>query len=71
MPGFDGTGPAGQGAMSGRGMGRCNNANRPATGKFASRGMCNGSRKRLGCGNGNGFGRKHNGFNGAGRGISR
>ena len=71
MPGFDGTGPAGQGAMTGRGMGRCNTANRPANESFAGRGVCNGSRKRMGCGNGNGFGKRRNGLNGAGRGFSR
>ncbi|HDR73327.1 MAG TPA: hypothetical protein ENN85_05410 [Methanoculleus sp.] len=32
MPGYDGTGPRGQGPMTGRGMGYCNPANAPQTG---------------------------------------
>jgi len=40
MPGFDGTGPLGQGAMTGRGMGRCNPAwNAGAIGRGLGRGM--------------------------------
>jgi hypothetical protein len=31
MPGFDGRGPQGRGAMSGRGLGRCSAAPSPAT----------------------------------------
>ncbi|WP_457571626.1 DUF5320 domain-containing protein [Desulfovulcanus sp.] len=46
MPGFDGTGPMGQGPMTGRGLGRC-------TG-FAGGG---GFRRGFGLGMGRGFGR--------------
>jgi len=44
MPGLDGTGPSGQGAMTGRAMGRC-------VGNFAN------SRGPIGCGLGRGLGR--------------
>ena len=43
MPGFDGTGPAGQGSMTGRGFGNCAGA-RPRMG--------------CGCGCGRGYGRR-------------
>lgn len=44
MPRMDGTGPMGQGAMTGRGQGNCQG---------------NGNAKRLGVGNGVGLGRGH------------
>jgi hypothetical protein len=52
MPGGDGTGPLGQGPMTGRGMGTCTPANVPATGRRFS-----GFGRGFGCGRGRGFGR--------------
>ncbi len=49
MPGLDGTGPMGQGAMTGRGMGNCQgNSNMQRLGV--------GYGKGVGCGRGNGMG---------------
>ncbi len=76
MPRLDGTGPNGQGPMTGRRMGRCNTANtninnntaeqpnEPA-GFYPGGGFCDGSRKRIGrgrgFGGGGGFGRGNRG----------
>lgn len=49
MPGRDGTGPFGQGAMTGGGFGLC------AVNRRAGRGMRRG-RRGAGAGNGNGYG---------------
>ena len=59
MPGFNGTGPAGMGPMTGWGMGQCGTGQRRTLGRGSGRGM--------GFGRGIGFGR---GF-GRGFGISR
>lgn len=79
MPRLDGTGPNGQGPMTGRRMGNCNvnnnvNANLGDTGNqpapvagFGGAGFCDGSRKRI-RGNSGGFG---GGFGGGGRGFGR
>lgn len=55
MPGFDGTGPRGQGAMTGRGLGPCN--------KNGTMQENLGYRPRLGLGLGRGYG--------AGAGVGR
>lgn len=57
MPGFDGTGPLGQGPRTGGGFGRCNSEDFQPTGRAMGRGF------RGGCRGGRGMGR------GAGRGI--
>jgi hypothetical protein len=50
MPRYNGTGPMGQGALSGRGMGPCAQRNQGYDARgYGGRGM--------GCGNGRGFGR--------------
>lgn len=59
MPGFDGTGPMGQGSRTGRGMGNCNTANDTVNNNSAQRPMGGAFR----CGRGRGFGR------GLGRGL--
>lgn len=51
MPGFDGTGPMGQGSRTGRGLGRCNPAN--DTGEKNTMGY----QVPMGGGFGRGFGR--------------
>ena len=48
MPGLDGTGPMGRGAMTGRGMGNCQGNNTQRLGVGYGKGM--------GCGRGNGMG---------------
>ncbi|NIV97652.1 hypothetical protein GWN26_00245, partial [Candidatus Saccharibacteria bacterium] len=48
MPRFDGTGPQGQGPMTGRGMGRCADAQRPGWGQ--GRGMGRGAGRGMGRG---------------------
>ena len=67
MPGFDGTGPMGQGSRTGRGMGNCNTVNdtvnnnnvqRPRGGAF----RC-GRGRGLGRGLGRGFGVRDQAFN--------
>jgi hypothetical protein len=52
MPGFDGTGPAGMGPMTGWGMGYCGTGY--SRGRFAGRGLFRGGR---GVGRGMGYGR--------------
>ena len=59
MPGFDRSGPMGQGSQTGRGMGQCN-PNAPSTGQYPAFGRGMGLRR--GCGAG---------FGGAGRGMGR
>ncbi|MFA7682243.1 MAG: DUF5320 domain-containing protein [Candidatus Peribacteraceae bacterium] len=39
MPAFDGTGPAGQGSMTGRGMGPCANQGASRRNRFGQRGL--------------------------------
>ena len=51
MPGYDRSGPVGQGPMTGRGMGYCN-ADRPGN---AARPLGLGLRRGWGCGGGRGF----------------
>jgi len=53
MPRGDGTGPAGQGSMTGRGMGFCAGFNVPG---FMSGGFGRGMGRGLGMGRGRGFG---------------
>jgi len=52
MPRFDGTGPQGQGPMTGRGMGPCGQGGRPVGGP----GMGPGRGRGMGRGYGRGFG---------------
>lgn len=59
MPGFDKSGPMGQGSQTGRGMGQCN-PNAPSTDQYSAFGRGMGFRR--GCGAG---------FGGAGRGMGR
>ncbi len=69
MPGFDKTGPAGQGPATGRRMGRCRTENTAQTEEIGTgRGRGNGRRLRIGgnqemTGRGNGMGRKFRGGN--------
>ena len=57
MPGFDGTGPLGQGAMTGRGMGNCNPAwNTYQAGSVYGYGRGRGRGLGRGCGPGRGMG---------------
>ncbi|MBM9520730.1 DUF5320 domain-containing protein [Desulforhopalus vacuolatus] len=65
MPGFDQSGPMGQGSQTGRGMGQCN-PNAPTTDQYAAFGRGMGFRR--GCGAGFGGGGR---FAGAGRGGGR
>ena len=57
MPRFDGTGPNGEGASTGRGLGKCSgNQNSTEWGRGTGKGRrCS---KGIGCGKGQGFGRK-------------
>ena len=55
MPGFDGRGPNGQGSMTGRGQGRCTNADGATRGVGAGSGR--GAFGGRGRGRGVGFGR--------------
>lgn len=72
MPGRDGTGPIGAGAMTGRGFGPCANPNAArgganyGLGYGANYGMGLGARARFGCGLGFGRGRGFNSNYGAG-----
>ncbi|MGS0973533.1 MAG: DUF5320 domain-containing protein [Candidatus Izemoplasmataceae bacterium] len=45
MPARDQRGPLGEGPMTGRGLGRCSNANRPQFGLGRQRGMRTGNRR--------------------------
>lgn len=57
MPGFDGTGPLGQGPMTGRGLGNCNpNAAGYGAGRGLGRGMGRGFGRGMGRGFRRGFG---------------
>ncbi len=62
MPRFDGTGPNGEGALTGKGFGKCNENQNNSTEEFkgTGKGMGKGRRcgKGMGCGRGQGFGRK-------------
>ena len=64
MPGFDKTGPMGNGPMSGRGMGNCSNttsSNQPRCGLgFRGRGRGRGMALGKGMGYGRGFGNAFN-----------
>ncbi|MFO7816503.1 MAG: DUF5320 domain-containing protein [Thermodesulfobacteriota bacterium] len=55
MPGFNGTGPMGQGPVTGRGMGRCTGAAAPGAAPGAGMGF--GMGRGFGRGRGGGFGR--------------
>ncbi|MDD4048223.1 MAG: DUF5320 domain-containing protein [Clostridia bacterium] len=58
MPRFDGSGPMGQGSMTGRGMGYCNsNVVRPSFGGGMGQGFGRGLGRGFGRGMGAGFGR--------------
>jgi hypothetical protein len=57
MPGFDRTGPVGQGPMTGRGLGLCTGAVRPGTGYGYGFGYGRGFGRGFGRGMGRGFGR--------------
>lgn len=63
MPRFDGTGPLGQGSMTGRGLGKCNPAN---TDEKVIYGVGRGGIP-YGCGQGRMFGGGRNRFNRLGR----
>ncbi|AQQ70312.1 hypothetical protein SMSP2_00656 [Limihaloglobus sulfuriphilus] len=63
MPGFDRTGPMGQGPMTGRGLGLCTGAVRPGAGYGYGFGYGRGYGRGFGRGMGRGFGR------GYGRGV--
>lgn len=63
MPNFDGTGPKGQGAMTGRKKGRCNNTNTTQTEKSTDQSVEN-----KGVANGLGRGGKPRGGGGLGKG---
>ncbi len=47
MPNFDRTGPTGQGSQTGRGLGKCNPANRPSGSKENLAGIPSIERRRL------------------------
>jgi len=81
MPNLDGTGPQGQGPLTGRGRGRCQDTKTPKTEKSEATnenvenkeliyGLGRGGRPRGGAGNcfGNGFGQGAGRRNGRGRG---
>lgn len=68
MPGFDRTGPLGQGSKTGRKLGKCSTENETLTDEFPGRGLGRrlGRRFRLGGnwnfpGQGKGFGRRRGG----------
>ena len=67
MPGFDRTGPEGQGPQSGRKMGKCNPDNQETTAKTDSEEIFTDSRRRPGRGRGRGLGRGRGNGNGMGR----
>mgnify|MGYP006293788227 CR=1 FL=1 len=67
MPGFDRTGPSGQGPMTGRGLGRCNPNTRDIPADIANNQDYRDN--PLGRGFGRGFGRGR-GFGGGGRGMA-
>lgn len=54
MPRRDGSGPMGQGAMTGRGAGPCNTANTGATNNLNNRAYGGGFGRGMRCGNGMG-----------------
>ncbi|MDD2374139.1 MAG: DUF5320 domain-containing protein [Eubacteriales bacterium] len=64
MPGFNGTGPQGQGSMTGRGMGAC--AGYPAQTGGTGRGLGLGLGRGAGKGRGRGIGRRGCGCAGGG-----
>lgn len=75
MPNFDGTGPTGQGAMTGRRRGRCRDSKNDVSEKNAEQsnkneeviyGLGRGGRPR-----GGGFGNRFGGGKGSGRGRGR
>jgi hypothetical protein len=71
MPRFDGTGPEGKGAMTGRGQGRCNTA---GSSYSSERVIGMGAGQALGRGQGSGRGAGRNsgrGFSGKGSGAVR
>ena len=76
MPGFDGTGPRGGGAMTGRGLGRCNpnNVGQNFPDYQQWQGLVLGFRRGFGAGFGRGQGLgmgARPGFPGRGRGAGR
>lgn len=56
MPGLDGTGPMGQGSQTGRGLGRCNPANKNVDNETIQRPMGGAFGRGFGRGMGRGFG---------------
>ena len=70
MPRFDGTGPQGAGAMTGRGRGMCNPAGIPGGG-ISGGGMGSGYGQGQGQGQGQGRGRGMGQGRGSGRGLNR
>ncbi|MBN2418376.1 MAG: DUF5320 domain-containing protein [Deltaproteobacteria bacterium] len=73
MPGFDGTGPAGMGSMTGRGMGYCNPSRSNNISGFAGNPAYQMPVYGSGLGRGSGFGRgtRRGLFSGFGRGRGR
>jgi len=65
MPGFDRTGPEGQGSQTGRRLGKCNPNNQESSEQSDVKEYPRGLGRRFGRGMGRGFGR------GAGRGLGR
>jgi hypothetical protein len=69
MPGFDRTGPEGQGSQTGRKMGKCNPNNQGTNEQLDVNETSRGLGRRFGQGIGRGFGRGTG--KGAGRGLGR
>ncbi len=56
MPNFDGTGPRGEGAKTGRGMGKCNTGDKPQENAKTGKGLGLGKGAGTGRGRGRGLG---------------
>lgn len=69
MPGFDRTGPGGQGSRTGRQLGKCNSNNAQSVEQESSEEL----QKRMGLARGKGLGRKQKAGKGkgSGRGLGR
>lgn len=59
MPGFDRTGPYGQGSRTGRELGKCNPANQKSNAETDEKEYPRGAGYRFGRGRGRGAGRAH------------
>ena len=66
MPGFDRTGPEGEGSRTGRGMGKCNPKNNVTDDTLQGRGQGRG--RGFGRARGGGFGHRHGYGHGGGSG---